>query len=179
MKLPLSLFEELNCIKQFPKKLNLIVTSSHESILLYGRYTKFSREVSQTPWSVDDGQTTTLHGSVEEHLQNAFLSIFGSKTAMLHASGREDIDVRMLGRGRPFVMEFHNPTKAQACHLSIAKIQNLVCSPLVSIADCKIVNRKAFESLKLSVEDKAKAYCAIVWVQREISEDDCLRLSTI
>ena len=33
----------------------------------------------------------------------------------LHAAGREDIDVRMLGTGRPFIMEIINPTKALSC----------------------------------------------------------------
>jgi len=28
------------------------------------------------------------------------------------SGGREDIDVRMLGNGRPFVVELHNPRKA-------------------------------------------------------------------
>ena len=43
------------------------------------------------------------------------LPIFGSKQAYLHAAGREDIDVRMLGQGRPFVIEFVNPKKTMSC----------------------------------------------------------------
>lgn len=29
------------------------------------------------------------------------------------SSGREDVDVRMLGKGRPFVCEFINPRRVQ------------------------------------------------------------------
>lgn len=73
-------------------------------LLMYGRYCKLSRECSQSPWSVDG--RTTRHGSVEEIISNAIKGFFGAELGTLHGSGREDIDVRMLGRGRPFVMEF-------------------------------------------------------------------------
>ena len=53
-----------------------------------------------------EGNKTTLYGSVEGHISDKLSPIFGSDKVLLHASGREDIDVRMLGRGRPFVMEF-------------------------------------------------------------------------
>ncbi len=33
------------------------------------------------------------------------------KTTFFHASGREDIDARMLGNGRPFVIEISKPKK--------------------------------------------------------------------
>jgi tRNA pseudouridine synthase 10 len=49
---------------------------------------------------------TTKDGSVEVHISDGCKEFFGAESGMLHGSGREDIDVRMLGRGRPFVMEF-------------------------------------------------------------------------
>jgi len=94
----------------------LQVECSFENILMYGRYIKLSREVSQTPWSVDGGRTT-LEGNVQDHLADGIKQeYFGTDTVMLHGSGREDIDVRMLGRGRPFIMEFVNPKKGVSCH---------------------------------------------------------------
>lgn len=42
--------------------------------------------------------------------------IFGADEVLLHGSGREDIDVRMLGRGRPFILEFKNPKKGVSCY---------------------------------------------------------------
>ena len=50
----------------------------------------------------------------DEIAQNLY-EIVGSKEAYLHAVGREDIDVRMLGLGRPFIMEFINPKKVMSC----------------------------------------------------------------
>lgn len=98
------------------------MVASHEAILLYGRYSKLSRECSQTPWNVDG--KTTLHGSVEEFISNNTARFFGSAQGILHGSGREDIDVRMLGRGRPFVMEYQNPTRALSCHKMIDDMHN-------------------------------------------------------
>lgn len=53
--------------------------------------------------------------SVQALISDNLLPIFGSSQAFLHAAGREDVDVRMLGRGRPFVMEFVNPKKSLSC----------------------------------------------------------------
>lgn len=42
--------------------------------------------------------------------------IFDAHEIYLHGSGREDIDVRMLGDGRPFILEFINPKKSLSCY---------------------------------------------------------------
>ena len=51
--------------------------------------------------------------------------IFGADEVLLHGSGREDIDVRMLGRGRPFILEFKNPKKGVSCYQRIEEMQKL------------------------------------------------------
>jgi tRNA pseudouridine synthase 10 len=56
-------------------------------------------------------------GSVEEHIaQDIKQEVFGTDKVILHAAGREDIDVRMLGKGRPFILEMVNPKKGVSCH---------------------------------------------------------------
>ena len=114
MSLPLPLLE---CLSVFSKKggLNIHVTCTHENILLSGRYIKLSREMSQTPWAMDG--KSMREGSVQCHIANKIKEVvFGSSEAILHSAGREDIDVRMLGRGRPFIIELVNPKKAISCH---------------------------------------------------------------
>jgi len=37
----------------------------------------------------------------------------GTEKYKFHSGGREDIDVRMLNNGRPFVMEMVNPRKTK------------------------------------------------------------------
>ena len=43
--------------------------------------------------------------SVQELISREFLPAFRARSGKFHGAGREDVDVRMLGRGRPFVYE--------------------------------------------------------------------------
>ena len=80
------------------------MTCTHDMLLLYGRYCKLSRECSQSPWCIDG--KTLKDGSVEEIISTTCKDFIGAEVGTLHGSGRDDIDVRLLGHGRPFVMEF-------------------------------------------------------------------------
>ena len=100
------------------------------------------------------------------------LPIFGSSLAYLHAAGREDIDVRMLGKGRPFIIEFANPKKSISCQESIKDeiLQKVMNTDLVYCHDFKIVTKEFFDSLKEIETSKAKSYSCVVWVKRRITE---------
>jgi len=63
---------------------------------------------------------------VQDEIAKNLLDIFGSKQVYLHAAGREDIDVRMLGRGRPFILELINPKKTISCKGKIPTLQNMI-----------------------------------------------------
>ncbi len=52
--------------------------------------------------------------SVEEEIGKVLAPAFGASGCTLHASGREDVDVRCLGGGRPFVAELASPKKRKA-----------------------------------------------------------------
>lgn len=70
-------------------------------ICVAGRYRKLSRELSHTPWILN-GQRL-MEDSIEEiiirHVGPHFTEKLGKITFM--SSGREDVDVRCLGKGRP------------------------------------------------------------------------------
>jgi len=89
--------------------LEIRVDSVNENILLKGNYLKFSREIGQTPWSTN-GQKVCF-SSVQEEMGKTLNRIFEASDSILHAGGREDRDVRMLGSGRPFIIELVNPKK--------------------------------------------------------------------
>lgn len=84
------------------------VVLEHESVYLQGRYLKFKRGLSQTPW-VLDGQRMG-ESSVEECIGEIALPYFRGKGYKFHTAGREDVDVRMLGNGRPFILEILGTT---------------------------------------------------------------------
>lgn len=102
----------------------------HIPIYLYGRYCKYARDVSQSPWALFEGMTggagddevdegrgkddamgndTNLEasasgmvqkgrGNVEDIVGHAVKTYIGAEQVKLHACGREDIDVRCLGK---------------------------------------------------------------------------------
>jgi tRNA pseudouridine synthase 10 len=95
----------------------------------------------------------------------------------LHAAGREDIDVRMLGTGRPFVFEFVNPRRAISCHNGIEELK--VNGEFVRCPSLKIVDMKFFDHLKEIESQKAKRYAAVVWLNREITDKDIETLNSV
>lgn len=76
------------------------------SIYLGGRYLKLSRKISQSRWLIDDERMGD--GSVQEIIGDVVFPCHKADSYKFHAAGREDIDVRMLGNGRPFILEIFN-----------------------------------------------------------------------
>jgi tRNA pseudouridine synthase 10 len=60
---------------------------------------------------------------VEELIAKPFLEVTKGINESFHGSGREDIDVRMLGTGRPFIIEIHDPNKR---NIDLKRIENIV-----------------------------------------------------
>ncbi|MGA8537419.1 MAG: tRNA pseudouridine(54/55) synthase Pus10, partial [Thermoplasmata archaeon] len=84
-----------------------------------GRYRKLDRTIPQTHWpcrrcrgrgcDTCGGSGKTYPTSVEELVGAPLLSSAEAAETRFHGMGREDIDARMLGRGRPFVLELVRP----------------------------------------------------------------------
>jgi tRNA pseudouridine synthase 10 len=79
------------------------------SLLLKGRYWKKGRLISQAYWPTPTGPK---YYSLEQALW-ALLRLTGGERVIVHASGREDVDARMLGTGRPLVIEVKSPRRRQ------------------------------------------------------------------
>ena len=88
-------------------------------IYFEGRYRKLDRTLPQTRWPCRrcqgrgcvacGGTGKTYPTSVEEIVAAPFLRATRADGSRFHGMGREDIDARMLGRGRPFVLELLRP----------------------------------------------------------------------
>jgi len=84
-----------------------------------GRYRKLDRTIPQTHWpcrrcrgrgcDACAGTGKTYPTSVEELVGAPLLAAAAASETRFHGMGREDIDARMLGRGRPFVLELVRP----------------------------------------------------------------------
>ncbi len=90
-----------------------------QPLYLEGRYRKLDRTLPQTRWPCRrcrgrgcercQGTGKTYSESVEELIAAPFLAATHGEGTRFHGMGREDIDARMLGRGRPFVLEILRP----------------------------------------------------------------------
>lgn len=78
-----------------------------KSLFIYGTYLKLIRNIPQTRWI----KYSEITDSVESIIGNVICPMAKGHEFFLHGAGREDIDVRMLGNGREFVIEVTNPHK--------------------------------------------------------------------
>ncbi len=91
------------------------------SIFIAGRYRKFSRKISSSHWEhmACKGRGCPgcnfkgylAEGSVGEIIGRPCQEAAGGLEYYFHAMGREDLDARMLGTGRPFVVEVAQPKR--------------------------------------------------------------------
>lgn len=145
------------------------VDSRHESIYLAGRYNKFSRTLSQTPWLVD--QERKLESSVEEIIYEPIKKFALVDEFRFSSSGREDIDVRMLGRGRPFAIELVNPKRTKFSFDVLRKVENEInADPQVTVKHLQNITRDQLKELKSGEESKTKVYQALCYVKGKLPD---------
>ncbi len=90
-------------------------------VYVRGRYRKLDRTLPQTHWpcrrcrgrgcDTCGGTGKTYPTSVEELVGAPLVEASEAEGTRFHGMGREDIDARMLGRGRPFVLELLRPRR--------------------------------------------------------------------
>ncbi|KAH8297927.1 hypothetical protein KR018_000799 [Drosophila ironensis] len=141
-------------------------------VCVAGRYRKVNREISHTPW-VLNGQRV-MEDSIEEIIIRNVGGHFTEKPdkIIFMSSGREDVDVRCLGKGRPFVLEIPNSirsclTKQQALRMEQAVDE----SGKVSIVNLQVVAREELVHIKSGEEQKKKFYRALCALKEPVTVD--------
>ncbi|XP_031477135.1 uncharacterized protein LOC116248472 isoform X2 [Nymphaea colorata] len=157
----------------------LQVTFCKTPIYIGGRYLKYTRNVSQTRWIIDDERMG--EASVEELIGKVIISKLGAENFKFHAAGREDIDVRMLGSGRPFLVEVTNARTIPACD-DIREIVHLINNEkrrLIGVKNVKIVGKEAWDLMREGEAEKQKQYSALVWISRPLTDQDLEYISNV
>ncbi|KAI7690131.1 Putative tRNA pseudouridine synthase Pus10 [Sarcoptes scabiei] len=157
-------------------KLN--VSIKREPLYIAGRYLKLSRNVSQTPWSVASVAPTS---SVQERLCDGINRYIKTDRIKFSASGREDVDVRMLGRGRPFLIEISDPPCLIPDDCS-RKIQQHINENFddVKVRDLQFVSKNQSQILlKQGEQEKTKSYQALCCIDRPFTDQDSNVLNSI
>ncbi|MFW9969754.1 MAG: tRNA pseudouridine(54/55) synthase Pus10 [Candidatus Odinarchaeota archaeon] len=153
-----------------------------KSIFIYGKYNKLIRGIPQTHWPCRKCNGTgckvcNFTGkqylySVEGLISPEFIVASKATNSKFHGAGREDIDVRMLGSGRPFILELRNPTVR---NLNLNKIQqriNKINKKKVRISELQYSNKKEVIRLKTDAKKTKKIYKAIVKSRIKINKEE-------
>jgi tRNA pseudouridine synthase 10 len=109
--------------------------------------------------------------SVEELVAAPLLDLTDGAKVSFHASGREDIDARMLGNGRPFVIEVMKPRKRFLDLKKLKGIINAYAKGKVEVSNLRFADKAVVRKLK-GGETAQKEYRVIVEFENEISAKD-------
>lgn len=152
------------------------------SLFIYGRYKKFMRGIPQTRWPCGkcngvgckecDFTGKQYKTSVEELISPEFIKEAQADDSKFHGAGREDIDVRMLGSGRPFVLELTNPKKRNLDLESIRKKVNSMNEGKVEINQLRYSDKNEVIKIKEEAENTQKTYKALVRGESEVNESE-------
>jgi len=149
------------------------------SLYVYGRYRKLARDIPQTHWpcrrcrgrgcEACGGTGKRYPESVEELISGPFVEASQASAALLHGAGREDIDARMLGTGRPFVLELVAPHRRSLDLRGLEAAANRVARGRVEIASLRLVSPDVVGRIKEAAAEKV--YVALVQFAEEVSEE--------
>ena len=158
-------------------------------IFIEGRYNKLVRNIPQTKWPCRKCKGRGCEAcnftgkqypeSVEELLSQTALKYSKGYEAKFHGAGREDIDVRMLGDGRPFVLEIKEPRIRKLDLEKIEREANEAALGKTAYHNLKYTVRKRKAEIKTSSPDTYKVYRALVECEDEIREEDLNKLQSL
>ena len=158
-------------------------------LYIEGKYNKYKRGIPQTKWPCSKCkgrgcEECNFTGkqypeSVEELISEHFLELTKGREAKFHGAGREDIDVLMLGSGRPFVLEIKEP---KIRNLDLKKLEteiNKTNEGKTAYHGLKRCERPRKAEIKQSSPDTYKVYNAIVKCDEAFEEDKLEELTKL
>ncbi|MGQ4556622.1 tRNA pseudouridine(54/55) synthase Pus10 [Halobellus sp. GM3] len=146
------------------------------SAFVYGRYRKLERDIPQTEWPCNacqgsgyvgkqpcekcDGTGYLYQDSVEGLTAPIVRDVMDGTDTKFHGAGREDVDARMLGTGRPFVIEVMEPRRR---HVDTERLEgdiNAFAEGRVEVEGLRLADYETVERVKKL--DASKRYRAVV-----------------
>ncbi|OMJ20774.1 putative tRNA pseudouridine synthase Pus10 [Smittium culicis] len=132
---------------------------------------KLLRGVSQTPFFV--GDLKLAENSVSELIAGPISTILKPEGHNFVGSGREDADVRMLGTGRPFYIEFKECIAETISPEQLSTIQNEINTnnPFVRATHLKLLQKEELSKITSLENSAMKTYSCLIWVNEPISSE--------
>ncbi|MFC3959737.1 tRNA pseudouridine(54/55) synthase Pus10 [Halovivax cerinus] len=154
---------------------------------VYGRYRKIERDIPQTEWPcrecggsgtqlADDGEEPCDYcggsgylydTSIEETVRPHVVDAMEGREGTFHGAGREDVDARMLGTGRPFVLEVKHPYHRTPDVSALEAEINEAAAGAVEVEDLRLATHDMVERVK--EHDASKRYRAAVQFDEPVS----------
>jgi tRNA pseudouridine synthase 10 len=158
-----------------------VIDIKSNPLFILGRYKKLERGIPQSKWFCRKCRGTgcaycnfsgkMYQNSVEEYVSFPFFEAAQGISSKFHGSGREDIDARMLGSGRPFVLEISEPKKRNLDFKTIQEQIHKNSQGKVEIIIEGLTNRSKVREIKTRSSRNAKAYRAIISLDSPLPND--------
>ena len=154
-------------------------------VFIYGKYKKLVRGIPQSKWDCkkcrgrgcDECNETgrKYPDSISEYVGVPAQSIIDGSRFKFHAAGREDIDVLMLGNGRPFVVEITEPRVRTPDLDEIAKTINKEADGKIEVYDLVLTDRFQLQKLKEDASTNVKEYEALIETENPVTDKELKR----
>ncbi|MGM0604062.1 MAG: tRNA pseudouridine(54/55) synthase Pus10 [Halobacteriota archaeon] len=160
------------------------VETTVNSAFVYGRYRKLERDIPQTEWPCREchgsgrvGRTTCDHcggsgylydESVEGYVAPIVEEVMDGTDSTFHGAGREDVDARMLGTGRPFVVEVQEPRRRRIDVERLEGDVNALADGAIEVEGLRLARYDMVERVKEL--DASKTYRAAVEFGDDVTE---------
>ena len=180
--------EGINLVNDKPQILALIdlltlnVNLDIRSHYVYGRYRKLERGIPQTRWPCRSckgrgcakcsGSGMQYPNSVQALVGDPLLDLYESSNHAFHGMGREDIDVRCLGRGRPFIIELKNPRKRKVPMQEVMDAINKAAEGKIEVDSMRDSQRSEVVRVKDTPAEKSYRICFTVLPLNNEDETD-------
>ncbi|MHA2053479.1 MAG: tRNA pseudouridine(54/55) synthase Pus10 [Candidatus Hodarchaeales archaeon] len=156
-------------------------------LFILGRYKKLERGIPQSKWFCRKcrgngceycNHTGKMYSdSVEEYATFPFFEAAQGISSKFHGSGREDIDARMLGTGRPFVIEISEPKVRNFNFDDITEQIRQNSNGKVEVTIEGLTNRSKVREIKTRSSRNSKAYRAVIKLETILSDDKSILIN--
>jgi len=159
---------------------NDLIEIEPTSLFIYGRYIKNKRGIRQTREYCDyckgagcsecnyTGYSNVP--SIENYILPIFKEKFSAEDSILHAAGREDIDVITINTGRPFVVEVKRPLKRNVELKKIEEEINKNAKGDVIVKGLRYVDRDVMKKIKVLSKYEEKTYLLRVKFEKPVNK---------
>jgi tRNA pseudouridine synthase 10 len=148
-------------------------------LFIYGRYRKLKRDIPQSKWHCNacggrGCKRCNFSGhefpeTVESLIAEPALEAAQAREEKFHAAGREDKEARMLGKGRPFVLEVIRPKRRNLKLKDLEKEINKRAKGKVEVSGLRLSDKKEVRLIKTQMFDKS--YECLVECKAVTAED--------